>query len=85
MRCDIAVFAPGNVVNDPQRVAREFAYNDVDSPITQEDYRVAMEGYKNLQNAPDDFELVYGMNEPALQAFHQAIGSRLGHIKIRST
>ncbi|MEE2732264.1 MAG: aromatic ring-hydroxylating dioxygenase subunit alpha [Pseudomonadota bacterium] len=85
MRCDIAVFAPDNVVNDPQRVAREFAYNDADSPITQEDYRVAIEGYKNLQNAPDDFELVYGMNEPALQAFHQAIGSRLGHIKSRST
>ncbi len=77
MTCLIRVYAPASVVADEERLSREFAYNDANSDITQEDYEVAVEGYRNLANAPDSFRLVYGRNEPALQAFHRALASAL--------
>tara|TARA_R110000787_G_scaffold138484_1_gene252120 strand:- start:19480 stop:20592 length:1113 start_codon:yes stop_codon:yes gene_type:complete len=77
MSCLITVYAPGSVRDDDERVAREFAYNDATSDITREDYEIATQGYKNLANAPDEFRLIYGKNEPALQAFHRALTEAL--------
>lgn len=73
MTCMITVYAPKSVTDNENRITREFASNDAASEITQEDYHIATEGYRNLVNAPDNFTLIYGKNEPALQTFHRAI------------
>lgn len=76
--CCITVYAPPAVAHDTERVAHEFAYDDAESEITQEDYKIAEEAYRNLLHAPQGFRLVYGRNEPALQAFHRAVAVHLG-------
>jgi nitrite reductase/ring-hydroxylating ferredoxin subunit len=74
MSCRISVHVSSS---DPD--AREaFAQNDVESNVTQEDYRMAVEGYANLLAAPPGFEVIYGRNEIALQAVHQSIARALG-------
>jgi len=78
MACRIAVYASPSVARDASRVEREFAFDDAESEITQEDYRMAVEAYRNLENAPEGFSVVYGRNEPALQAFHRAITEKIG-------
>src|SRR5690606_7785856 len=78
MACHIGVYAPEFVARDAGRIAREFGYDDAESDITKEDYRVAEEAYRNLRYAPEGFEMVFGRDEPGLQAFHKAIDERMG-------
>jgi len=75
MCCEIGVYASPSVVDDPQRLEQDFAYDDATSDITLEDYEVAELAYLNLLEAPDNFTLAYGRNEPALQAFHRAVAN----------
>lgn len=78
--CCITVYAPRSVTQDSARVAREFAYDDAESEISREDYKMAVEAYRNLKLAPEGFKVVYGRNEPALQAFHRAVAERLADV-----
>lgn len=78
MHCWMSVHAAASLVADASACARIFGQDDTDSAITVEDYRVAVDAYRNLVAAPDDFRLLYGRNEPALQAFHRALAERLG-------
>ena len=55
-----------------------FAQDDADSEVTREDYGVAEQAQRNLQHAPSGHRLVYGRNEPALQAVHRHIAAALG-------
>lgn len=55
-----------------------FAQDDADSQVTREDYGVAEQAQRNLQHAPPGHSLVFGRNEPALQAVHRHIGQALG-------
>jgi len=83
MSCCISVYAPPSVARDEGRVRREFPFDDGESEITKEDYRVAVESQRNLESAPEGFKVVYGRNEPALQAVHRAIHSRIGTARAR--
>ncbi len=77
MTCHIAVYALRGAHADGHR-ADEFAQDDAESDVTREDYRVAVEGYANLVNAPAGFTVVYGRNELALQALHRHIAEAIG-------
>ena len=46
--------------------------------VSNEDYSVSETGQRNLRFAPDDFQLVFGANEPALQVFHRYLAAVLG-------
>lgn len=80
MSCHIAAYASPSVAGDASRAEREFAHDDAESDVTKEDYVVAVEAYQNLQHAPDGFTVIYGRNEPALQAFHRAVAQRIGEV-----
>lgn len=76
MSCTTTVYVLGGVASDTMSDA--FATDDSTSDVTQEDYRVAVDGYANLVNAPPGFTVVYGRNEPALQAFHRNVAAAIG-------
>ena len=76
MVCRTAVYVIGGSESD--RTSSAFAHDDSNSDVTQEDYQVAVDGYANLVSAPPGFKVVYGRNEPALQAFHRSVASVLG-------
>ena len=76
MTCRFAVYAPGGSQSDEYRAG--FAIDEAESEVTQEDYRIAVEGYANMVNAPADFKVVYGRNEIALQALHRSIAESIG-------
>jgi len=78
MCCRIAVYVSPSVAQDASRLAREFAFDDAESEITKEDYRMAVDGYRNLKAAPEGFKIAFGRNEVALQAFHHAIAKIVG-------
>ena len=46
--------------------------------VTTEDYSVSKEGQRNLEYAPDGFQLVYGRNEIALQNTHRTLAAMIG-------
>jgi phenylpropionate dioxygenase-like ring-hydroxylating dioxygenase large terminal subunit len=74
--CRVSVYAPGGFVSDEYRV--QFANDNCEDVVTQEDYSVAVEGHKNLAAAPAGFKIVYGRNEIALQAFHRSVETAIG-------
>jgi hypothetical protein len=76
MTCRTAVYVIGGSASD--RASSAFAHDDSNSDVTQEDYQVAVDGYANLITAPHGFKVVYGRNEPALQAFHRSVAGALG-------
>ena len=76
MSCTTTVYVLGGVASDAMSDA--FATDDSTSDVTQEDYRVAVDGYANLVTAPPGFKVVYGRNEPALQAFHRSVAAAIG-------
>ena len=41
--------------------------------VTEEDYGIAIGAQANLAVAPAGFRVIYGRNEPGLQAFHRAV------------
>ena len=77
-RCQFAVYAPFGVESDDHLALCEMAYDATATVVQTEDYRVASAGYANLLTAPDDFHVVLGANEAALQAVHQHIADAIG-------
>ena len=79
MSCHVAAYVLRDIRLDEYRAKEaEFASDDNESIVTQEDYRVAVEAYANLVHAPAGFRVVYGRNEIALQALHRSIAEAIG-------
>jgi carnitine monooxygenase subunit len=77
-RCQFAVYAPFGVESEAHTAMCEMAYDATAQVVQTEDYRVASNGYANLMTAPDDFHVVLGSNENAVQAVHQHIAAEIG-------
>ena len=77
-RCQFAVYAPFGVESDAHLAMCNMAYDGTAEVVQTEDYRVASHGYANLLTAPDDFHVVLGSNENAVQAVHQHIAEVIG-------
>ncbi len=77
-RCQFAVYAPFGVESDAHLEMCTMAYDATAQVVQTEDYRVASNGYANLLTAPDDFHVVLGSNENAVQAVHRHIADAIG-------
>lgn len=77
MSCRIGVYEIGGE-SDRYGAHVDFSQDDSESEVTKEDYRMAVEGYANLVNAPPGFKVVYGRNEPALQSLHRHVARAIG-------
>ena len=77
-RCHFAVYAPFGIESEEYRGVCEMAYDATSTVVQTEDYRVASNGYANLKTAPDDFHVVLGANEAALQSVHRNIAEAIG-------
>ena len=77
-RCQFGVYAPFGITDDNYRATVEAAYDGTATVVQEEDYRVASGGYANLLYAPDDFNVVLGANEIALQNVHRSIADAIG-------
>ena len=76
MSCQFSVYARG--LSQAQFRGLSAGVVDSESEVTREDYRVAVEAYGNLSHAAPGYRLVFGRNEPAVQAFHRAIAAAIG-------
>jgi carnitine monooxygenase subunit len=76
-RCQFAVYAPFGVESEDHRAMCTMAYDATATVVQTEDYRVASTGYANLMTAPDDFHVVLGSNEAALQKVHRHIADTI--------
>jgi carnitine monooxygenase subunit len=77
-RCQFAVYAPFGVESDAHQAMCEMAYDGTAMVVQTEDYRVASAGYANLCAAPDDFHVVLGSNESAVQSVQINIAEAIG-------
>jgi carnitine monooxygenase subunit len=77
-RCQFAVYAPFGVESDEHLAMCNMAYDGTAQVVQTEDYRVASHGYANLLTAPDDFHVVLGSNEDAVQSVHRHIAEEIG-------
>jgi nitrite reductase/ring-hydroxylating ferredoxin subunit len=76
MTCRFSVHSRGV---DPEAFRARFAgVDDSESEVTHEDYRIAVEAHANLAQVRAGFRLVFGRNEPAVQAFHRSIAEAIG-------
>jgi carnitine monooxygenase subunit len=76
-RCQFAVYAPFGVESDEHRTMCIMAYDATATVVQTEDYRIASHGYANLLTAPEDFHVVLGSNEAALQSVHRHIAAAI--------
>lgn len=76
-RCQFAVYAPFGVESEAHQAMCEMAYDATATVVQTEDYRVASNGYANLLTAPDDYHVVLGSNENAVQAVHRHIADAI--------
>ena len=77
-RCQFAVYAPFGNEGEAHQAMCEMAYDATATVVQTEDYRVASNGYANLLTAPDDYHVVLGSNEAAVQWVHQHIAKEIG-------
>jgi len=77
-RCQFAVYAPFGVENDEHLAMCEMAYDATAAVVQAEDYRAASHGYANLLTAPDDYHVVLGSNEHAVQIVQRHIADAIG-------
>jgi phenylpropionate dioxygenase-like ring-hydroxylating dioxygenase large terminal subunit len=77
-RCQFGVYAPFGILSDDYRNTCAVAYDQTATVVQTEDYRVASAGYANLQTAPDDFAVVLGANEVAVQAVQRHVAAAIG-------
>lgn len=77
-RCQFGVYAPFGILSDEYRDTCVMAYDATAEVVQSEDYRVASAGYANLLTAPDDFHVVLGANEIAVQAVQRHIADAIG-------
>jgi len=54
------------------------SHDFIQQVVTTEDYSVSKEGQRNLEYAPDGFQLVYGRNEIAIQNTHRSLAAMTG-------
>lgn len=73
-----AVYAPSKLVKEDGKlddetikVVGEMGLDATAHVVQSEDYWVAANGWAALNNAPADFKVLYGANEPLLQAMHK--------------
>jgi hypothetical protein len=76
--CQFGVYAPFGILSDEYRNTCVTAYDQTATVVQTEDYRVASAGYANLKSAPDDFHVVLGANEIAVQAVQGHIAEAIG-------
>jgi carnitine monooxygenase subunit len=76
--CQFAVYAPFGIESEAHRSMCEMAYDGTAMVVQTEDYRVASAGYANLLTAPDDFHIVIGSNESAVQSVQIHIADAIG-------
>jgi hypothetical protein len=76
MSCRFSMYARG--MSPAQFHELSAGVVDSESEVTQEDYRLAVDAYANLCHSPAGFRLVFGHNEPAVQAFHRAVATAIG-------
>jgi hypothetical protein len=74
--CRISVYGALQTSLD-EETAPSFV-DEAHNVITEEDYRVAVGAQANLAVAPASFRVIYGRNEPGLQAFHRAVAEAIG-------
>lgn len=81
----LAVYAPNDLVIQNSKVNTELleqiatmGYEATAHVVLTEDYWVASNGWAQLKSAPDDFKVLYGANEPALQNMHKNFKQVLG-------
>lgn len=77
-RCQFAVYAPFGIESAEHTAMCEMAYDATAQVVQTEDYRVASHGYSNLLTAPDDYHVVIGSNENAVQVVHRHIAEAIG-------
>jgi hypothetical protein len=77
-RCQFGVYAPFGILSEEYRETCVMAYDATATVVQTEDYRVASAGYANLMTAPDDYHVVLGANEIALQAVQRHIAAVVG-------
>jgi carnitine monooxygenase subunit len=77
-RCQFAVYAPFGIESDAHLALCTMAYDATAQVVQTEDYRVASNGYANLLTAPEDFHVVLGSNENAVQVVHRHIADAIG-------
>ena len=73
--CRIAVYG---VQNCSAQEAPAGFIDEARNVVTEEDYGVAIGAHANLAVAPAGFHVIYGRNEPGLQAFHRAVAEAIG-------
>jgi carnitine monooxygenase subunit len=78
MICHFAVYAPFGIKSEEHRQICLAAYDGTSTVVQTEDYRVASAAQANLNHAPDNHHIVFGRNEPALQAMHKHIAEAIG-------
>jgi carnitine monooxygenase subunit len=78
MICHFAVYAPFGIQSEEHRQMCLAAYDGTSTIVQTEDYRVASAAQANLNHAPDNHHIVFGRNEPALQAMHKHIAEAIG-------
>ena len=76
-RCQFAVYAPFGDEGEAHHAMCEMAYDATATVVQTEDYRVASNGYANLLTAPDNYHVVLGSNEAAVQFVHQHIADAI--------
>ena len=72
--CRIAAYGP----QAPSDEAAPGFLDEARNVVTDEDYGVAIGAQANLAVAPGGFRVIYGRNEPGVQAFHRAVAEALG-------
>jgi carnitine monooxygenase subunit len=77
MMCHFAVYAPFGIENEEHRQMCLAAYDGTSTVVQTEDYRVASAAQANLNHTPDDYQIIFGRNEPALQAMHKQIAKAI--------
>jgi phenylpropionate dioxygenase-like ring-hydroxylating dioxygenase large terminal subunit len=78
MRCQFAVYAPGGVRDEAHRRESEMGYDMTEQVVRTEDYAQSEQSFANLLEAPEDFHVILGSNEIALQRLHRNIGEAIG-------
>jgi nitrite reductase/ring-hydroxylating ferredoxin subunit len=73
--CRFSVHVRG--ISPPAFRERFGGIDDSRSDVTRQDYQVAADAFANFLGAPVGTELVFGRNEPAVQAFHRAVAQAL--------
>ena len=77
-RCQFAVYAPFGAESEAHTAMCVMAYDATATVVQTEDYRVASHGYANLVAAPDDYHVVIGSNENAVQSVQRSIADAIG-------